>query len=133
VVPLADRQRFLDMDADDLWHLEHKYDVFLDKCFGEGRFVLQSPMHGLVVLNWRRGGGETSIRFVKAAERPDLLPAFMKAAGLFSLPKNGDDAWRDPEPEAYADLLSRCDLIEVSGGVDFDRAADFCIEYLVHG
>jgi len=133
VVPLADRQRFLDMDADDLWHLEHKYDVFLDKCFGEGRFVLQAPMHGLVVLNWQRGGGETSIRFVKAADRPDLLPAFMKPAGLFSLPSNGAKAWRDPEPEAYAQSLARCDMIEISGGVDFDRAADFCIEYLVHG
>lgn len=133
VVPLADRQRFLDMDADDLWHLEHKYDVFLDKCFGEGRFVLQAPMHGLVVLNWKRGGGEASIRFVKAADRPDLLPAFMKAAGLFSLPKNGDAEWRDPEAEAYAAVLSHCDMVEISGGVDFERAADFCIEYLVHG
>jgi HprK-related kinase B len=133
VVPLADRQRFLDMDADDLWHLEHKYDVFLDKCFGEGRFVLQAPMHGLVVLNWKRGAGETAIRFVKAADRPDLLPAFMKAAGLFSLPRNGDGSWLDPEAAAYAETLSRCDVVEISGGVDFERAADFCIEYLVHG
>ncbi len=133
VVPQQDRERFLELDADELWQLEHKYDVFLDKCFGEGRFVLQAPMHGLVVLNWRRGGGETSIRFVKAAERPDLLPAFMKAAGLFSLPLSGDASWRDPDAAAYAGLLSRCDMIEISGGVDFDRAADFCIEYLVHG
>jgi len=133
VVPLADRQRFLDLDADDLWQLEHKYDVFLDKCFGEGRFVLQAPMHGLVVLNWQRGAGETRIRFVKAGDRSDLLPAFMKAAGLFSLPKNGDSQWLDPEAAEYASALSRCDMVEVSGGVDFDRAADFCIEYLVHG
>lgn len=133
VLSEEDRQRFQDLDADDLWHLEHKYDVFLDKCFGEGRFLLQAPMHGLVVLNWRRGAGDTSIRFVKATERPDLLPAFMKAAGLFSLPANGDAAWRDPEASEYAAALSRCDLVEISGGVDFERAADFCIEYLVHG
>lgn len=148
VVPSEDRERFLELDADELWQLEHKYDVFLDNCFGEGRFVLQAPMHGLVVLNWRRGGGDTSIRFVKMAERPDLLPAFMKAAGLFCLPQNGDDAktdpagtdpaktnpaWRDPGEAAYAELLSRCDVVEISGGVDFERAADFCIEYLVHG
>jgi HprK-related kinase B len=133
VVPDEDRERFQELDPDELWQLEHKYDVFLDKCFGEGRFVLQAPMHGLVVLNWRRGGGETSIRFVKAQERPELLPAFMKAAGLFCLPNNGDAFWRDPEDQAYAGLLSQCDLVEVSGGVDFERAADFCIEYLVHG
>lgn len=133
VVPQEDRERFQDLPDDELWELEHKYDVFLDACFGEGRFVLQAPMHGLVVLNWRRGGGETSIRFVKAAQRPDLLPAFMKAAGLFSLPREGEAAWRDPDQSAYAELLSGCDVVEISGGVDFDRAADFCIEYLVHG
>lgn len=133
VVPGEDRRRFLELDEDDLWGLEYKYDVFLDQCFGQGRFLLQAPMHGLVVLNWRRGGGETTIRFVKAGERPDLLPAFMKAAGLFSLPKNGNALWRDPEAESYATLLSRCDLIEISGGVDFGRTADFCAEYLMHG
>ncbi|MDO9632959.1 MAG: HprK-related kinase B [Humidesulfovibrio sp.] len=133
VVPLDERKRFLDMEGDDLWELEHKYDVFLDKCFGEGRFVLTAPMHGLVVLNWKRGAGETSIRFVKAAERPDLLPAFMKAAGLFYLPPEGVADWRDPGIEAYTALLSRCDLVEITGGVDFDRAADFCMEYLLHG
>jgi HprK-related kinase B len=133
VVPDEDRARFLGMEVDELWALEHKYDVLLDQCFGAGRFVLQAPMQGLVVLNWKRGGGDTNIRFVKADERPDLLPAFMKPAGLFSLPRNGDASWRDPGLEAYAQVLSRCDLIEVSGGVDFERAADFCIEYLVHG
>ena len=143
VVPHGDRQRFLDLEGDDLWDLEHKYDVFLDKCFGEGRFVLSAPMHGLVVLNWRRGGGESSIRFVKAAERPDLLPAFMKAAVLFYLPpdaagaegKTGGEGggWRDPGLAEYTALLSRCDLVEITGGVDFDRAADFCMEYLLHG
>jgi HprK-related kinase B len=133
VVPDSERERFLDLDPEELWGLEHKYDVFLDQCFGHGRFLLQAPMHGLVVLNWSRGGGETSIRFVKAAQRPDLLPAFMKPAGLFCLPKNDDGPWRDPGPEAYATLLSGCDLVEITGGVDFDRAADFCAEYLRHG
>jgi HprK-related kinase B len=132
VVPPEDRERFLGLDGDELWSLEHKYDVFLDKCFGEGRFVLSAPMHGLLVLNWRKDGGETRIGFVKAAERPDLLPAFMKPAGLFCLPQSGPE-WRDPSIEEYAALLSRCDLIEVSGGVDFARVADFCMEYLLHG
>jgi len=132
VVPEDDRERFLGLEGDELWGLEHKYDVFLDKCFGEGRFVLAAPMHGLLVLNWRRDGGETRIAFAKAADRPDLLPAFMKPAGLFCLPLNGAP-WRDPGAAEYAEVLARCDLIEVSGGVDFARAADFCMEYLLHG
>jgi len=132
VVPPEDRERFQDLEGEELWNLEHKYDVFLDKCFGEGRFVLSAPMHGLVVLNWRREEGETSIRFVKAAERPDLLPAFMKAAGLFYHPAANGSQWTEPGPERYTALLSRCDLVEISGGVDFERAADFCMEYLLH-
>jgi HprK-related kinase B len=90
-------------------------------------------MHGLLVLNWKRGGGDCRIRMVKAMDRPDLLPAFMKPAGLFYLPPDGAEDWCDPGPEQYARLLSRCDLVEITGGVDFLRAAEFCMEYLRHG
>ena len=49
-------------------------------------------------------------------------------------PGDGEDGgWREPGLAQYTALLSRCDLVEITGGVDFDRAADFCMEYLLHG
>jgi HprK-related kinase B len=64
--------------------------------------------------------------------RPDLLAAFIKSPGLFYEPD-------DLEPDiafshkAYIDHLNGCDVYEISGGVDFDRATKDCISILEHG
>ncbi|MEF2232016.1 MAG: HprK-related kinase B [Pseudodesulfovibrio sp.] len=125
-------ERFLALPPDELWQLEHKYDALIDECYGPGRFVLKSPMDALVILNWRRGAGAMHAALVDPRERRDLLPAFMKGTGLFYL---ADDPARqdDPDEDAYAGMLSRADLIEISGGVDFERAADICLGYMATG
>ena len=125
-------ERFLSLPQDELWQLEHKYDALIDECYGPGRFVLKSPMDALVILNWKRGGGAMRAALADPRERFDLLSAFMKGTGLFYLPE--DPARRDdPGADAYADMLSRADLIEISGGVDFERAADVCLGYMATG
>jgi HprK-related kinase B len=126
------REKFLAMPQDELWKREHKYDALIDECYGPGRFELGSPMDALVILNWRRDGSPMRAALVDPAERKDLLPAFMKSTGLFYLP---DDPARrdDPSVEAYADLLAQTNLIEISGGVDFDRASDVCLHFMETG
>ncbi|QGY38643.1 HprK-related kinase B [Pseudodesulfovibrio cashew] len=126
------RQEFLSMPVEELWQLEHKYDALIDECYGLGRFALKSPMDALVILNWKRDAGEMRVAKVDPKERKDLLPAFMKPTGLFYLPDN-PERQNDPGVEAYAELLSGADLIEISGGVDFDRAAEVCLAYMETG
>lgn len=126
------RNEFLAMPKEELWQLEHKYDALIDECYGPGKFELKNRMDALVILNWKRGAGPMTVSRVNPHERKDLLPAFMKATGLFYLP---DDPARaeDPDVEAYAALLARADLIEIAGGVDFDRASEVCMEYMETG
>ncbi|WFS63176.1 HprK-related kinase B [Pseudodesulfovibrio thermohalotolerans] len=126
------RERFLSMPPDELWQLEHKYDALIDECYGPGRFELRCPMNGLVILNWKREDLPMRASLVDPRERKDLLPAFMKSTGLFYLP---DDPARsgDPDEDAYADLLAGADLIEISGGIDFDRASEVCLHYMKTG
>ncbi|WP_338669495.1 HprK-related kinase B [Pseudodesulfovibrio methanolicus] len=126
------REKFLSMPQDELWQLEHKYDALIDECYGPGRFELRCPMDALVILNWQRDDSPMRARLVDPRDRTDLLPAFMKSTGLFYLP---DDPARrdDPSVEAYADLLARTNLIEISGGVDFDRASDVCLHFMETG
>jgi HprK-related kinase B len=125
-------EKFLAMPPEELWSLEHKYDALIDECYGPGRFTLRCPMDALVILNWKRDGSPMRASLEDPRERADLLPAFMKSTGLFYLP---DDPARqtDPGAEAYAALLSRAKLIEISGGVDFDRASDVCLHYMETG
>lgn len=123
-----ERDRFAAMPQSELWTLEHKYDAFIDECFGEGRFRLAAPMSCLVLLNWQRDGGELIVSRVDLSRREDLMPAFMKSPGLFYRP--GDDAQLDFSEQAYRELLDRCPVYELSGGVDFERAAEKCVAIL---
>ncbi|EGB16129.1 HPr kinase [Pseudodesulfovibrio mercurii] len=126
------REKFLSLPKDELWQLEHKYDALIDECYGPGKFELRCPMNALVVLNWSRDRAPLRAGLVDPRERRDLLPAFMKSTGLFYLP---DDPARraDPDEDAYAALLSKTDLIEIAGGVDFDRASEICLRYMQTG
>jgi HprK-related kinase B len=128
IISAEEMERFQAMSEAELWDLEYKYDAPIDELFGPDRFVLQAPMFGLVILNWRRGGGPLKVDKVDLRERRDLLPAFMKSAGLFFTP---DGACRSTPPteSSYLDMLSACKVWEMSGGADFDGAARHCLQF----
>ncbi len=125
----SDRRRFSGMSEADLWTVEHKYDAPIDACFGDGRFVLEGPMDGLVILNWRRNAGPPTVSRVDLSRRPDLLPAFMKSTGLFFLPSTGC-AMPEPTEAAYAEHLAACTVWEIGGGIDFEKAAQELLAWL---
>ena len=129
VMPEADRKAFKDLPLEELWSLEHKYDAFIDECFGPGRFELQARMKGLAILNWKRGGGETKVTPVDIGARRDLLHAFMKDTGLF-YESDHDMPLPDFSEEAYLEGLKGCTVLEVTGGADFQRAAEELTKFL---
>ena len=88
VIPSHEKIRFTNLPIEDLWDIEQKYDVFIDECFGGDRFMLSGPMDGLVILNWQRDNSRLQIHEIIPDIRKDLLPAFIKATGLFFLPSN---------------------------------------------
>lgn len=125
---LSDEERadLSDMPLEKLWELEQKYDLYIDEVYGDDKFHLQAEMGALVILNWQRNNQKISIHKIDISKREDLYPAFTKSPGLFFL--------SDREPEIvnseYTDLLSDCDVFEVSGGIDFDYVADYFSDYL---
>ncbi len=129
VMSEADRRKFSALPAAELWDLEHKYDAFIDECFGKGRFKLSCPMAGLVVLRWKRDASPMTAVRVDLRQRRDLMAAFMKDVGLFY-------EFEDPsEPStasqnAYLDLLGDLPVLEIDGGVDFHKAAEACLDFL---
>jgi HprK-related kinase B len=127
-----DKDRFLSLPERELWHLEHKYDALVEECFGPDRFVLSGPMDGLVILNWKRGKQPLSVRRIDPKDHMELVGAFKKKKGLFYLPSDRTKV-QDPPLEIYAELLSNCSVIEMSGGADFDGATDVCMHFLETG
>ncbi|MBN2705054.1 MAG: HprK-related kinase B [Deltaproteobacteria bacterium] len=124
VMPLADRERFGLLESDELWQVEHKYDVYIDQCFGRNRFQSKASLEALVILNWERQGGALVVAPADENRRRALLPAFMKAAGLFYL------GTAEVGLETYLRRLSSCRIYELRGGVDFVAATEFCLRLL---
>jgi HprK-related kinase B len=128
---LTEKQKKLyqTLTPNELWMLEHKFDVPIDDYYGKGRFSLNATMKGLVILNWSRARKKPIIQTVRMADRPDLLGAFIKETGLFYLPANGAAAAAATQKD-YMDVLSGGECFEITGGVNFDQASKFCGEIL---
>jgi HprK-related kinase B len=127
IMTAEEQERFSKLNEKELWELEHKYDAFIDECYGPDRFVLNATMHALVLLNWRRSEDPLKVEKVNLAQRRDLLPAFMKSVGLFFIP-SGNCRMPQPTEENYIDFLEHCSVWEFSGGIDFEKAARKCLD-----
>jgi HprK-related kinase B len=133
VIPIENIEYFSCLSSKELWNLEHKYDVYLDECFGKDRFVLEGPtMAGLVILNWHHDEEAAPFcRVVDIDKRHDLLPAFMKSPGLFYLPPEGEPFTHSAAE--YAAVLRHTTVMEFGGGVDFKYASAICHSFLATG
>lgn len=124
------RKSLLALPRDELWHLEDKYDVYLEQMYGPNRIVTDAPLAGFLILNWRRNTDEQPVvEQVDLAKRRDLLAAIMKSPGPFYQYPDGS-FYRDTtklDEEAYLDALLGVRIYEARGGVDFDAATEFCL------
>jgi HprK-related kinase B len=124
------RKSLLALPTDELWHLEHKYDVYVEQLYGKDRIVSDAPLAAFLILNWRRDTAEKPVvEQVDLAKRRDLLGAIMKSPGPFYQYPDGS-FYRDTtklHEEAYLDALLGVRIYEARGGVDFDAATEFCM------
>ena len=78
------REAFLQMPPEELWHLEDKYDVHIDQIYGTDKIIPRATISNFLILNWRRDSDdETSVEQVDLNSRRDLLGALMKSPGPF--------------------------------------------------
>ncbi|MFH0996468.1 MAG: HprK-related kinase B [Pseudomonadota bacterium] len=128
LLPPQDYERFASLSKDELWNLEHKYDVPIDRFFGANRFKIRTPLDALIILNWKHNDQPSQMRPVDIEARRDLLPAFIKSTGLFFLPEHSNQV-PDLSEAAYIRFLKLSQVFEISGGVDFKAAAKACVQW----
>jgi len=111
------------MEPDELWHVEEKYDLFIDDIYGPGRISHEAQLTDFWVLNWsRHSTAPTEVTEVGLNERPDLLSAIVKSPGPFYQAPTGS-FWTDRselDPQTYLDALKGVQVWEVTGQIDFD-------------
>lgn len=132
ILPATEKTRYRQMDTPALWAVDSKYDVRIQDVFPERRFLLQSPLNAMVILNWHLSDAPATIRAVDPAQRRDLLPALIKSPGVFY---SSEDCrvGAVPTQPPYIQALETCEVFEVSGGVDFEYAAEYFMQYLRFG
>ena len=134
LIPERQREELLQMPAQELWELEDKYDVHIDRLYGSGRIVQEARMKAFLILNWARDAAEEpAIEPVDLTQRRDLLAALMKSPGPFYQYPDGHFL-RDtdvPDEHAYLDVLRDVAVYEARGRVDFPAMAQRCIEQIL--
>ena len=135
--PLIDenaREQLLQMDQQELWKLEQKYDANINELYGAGRIQHETELHTFLVLNWQHDTDkELQVDRVDLSQRPDLLSAIIKPSGPFYMDTagvfNSDDAF--PEASNYLTELVNVAIYEASGRVDFERLGSVCLNELL--
>ncbi|MEW8028944.1 MAG: HprK-related kinase B [Candidatus Thiodiazotropha sp.] len=134
--PLIDEQRreqLLKLPQQELWELEEKFDVDVERLYGRDRIDTSTPvpLEAMVILNWsREETAPVKMTKVDIAQRSELLNAVMKSPGPFFQDGLGDFI-RDDEPlrpAPYLDLLKSVPVYEVTGRIDFAELSGLCFK-----
>ena len=115
----ADRAALAALPPAELWELERKSDVDLDRIYGAGTVDLRGRMEALVLLRWRRAGYGLDVRRLSVDEALAALPLVEKNLGAFDLDRVPGAPMTAGELAGYRELFERVAVVEVTGGVDF--------------
>jgi len=134
LIPAPQREALLQLPGPELWELEEKYDVHIDRVYGPGRITPEAPLSAFLILDWQRDSDrELQVEQVDLSADRDLLGALMKSPGPFYQYPDGsfqqdttifDDA-------AYLDALEKVPVYVARGGVDFPALSDRCLTELL--
>ena len=134
LIPDPRRDEFLQMPAAELWHLEEKYDVHVDRLYGPDRIIPEAPLAAFLILDWQRDSErELDVERVDLAAHRDLLTALMKSPGPFYQYPDGsflqDTAALDEA--VYLDALEGVAVYVARGRIDFPALSDRCLDDLL--
>ena len=130
----ASREKLLQLDKDELWKLEDKYDADISELYGHNRIQHETSLRKFLVLNWQHGAAEKlEVTRVDLEQRPELLAAIMKPSGPFYLDARGSFNRDDnmPEADTYLQALADVEVYEASGCVDFEALGKVCHNHLM--
>ncbi|HEY5733773.1 MAG TPA: HprK-related kinase B [Gammaproteobacteria bacterium] len=126
--PLIDaerREQLRALPVAELWHLEEKFDVSIDRFYGKNRIQPDADLASILILHWHHDATEpSSLNEVQLDQRTDLLAAIMKSPGPFYQRSDGTFL-KDDEPlqsEPYLEILQNIRVYELTGRIDFEAA-----------
>lgn len=134
LIPVPQREALLRMPAEELWELEEKYDVHIDRVYGAGRILSEAPLAAFLILDWQRDSDQDLVvERVDLATHRDLLVALMKSPGPFYQYPDGSFLQDTTalDEVAYLDALENIPVYVARGRIDFPALSDRCLNELL--
>jgi HprK-related kinase B len=134
LIPAQQRKALLQMPGEELWELEEKYDVHIDRVYGPGRIIQEAPLSAFLILDWQRDSDrELQVERIDLARQRELLGTVMKSPGPFYQYPDGsflqDTTVLDDSD--YLDALENVPVYVARGGVDFSALSDRCLHEIL--
>ena len=105
------------LDEEELWYLEHKFDVDVDGIYGPGTFVLRGRLDALYLLNWSRWEEKVRVEPLVPSEGLSLLRPQVLSSNLY---RREIKSPQEVESE-LSRLCERVRMYRVEGGVDAEE------------
>ena len=134
LIPAQQREALLQLPGAELWEIEDKYDVHVDRVYGPGRIVAEAPITAFLILDWQRDSEkELEVERVDLATHRDLLGALMKSPGPFYQYPDGtfQQDTADFDEPAYLHALENIAVYVARGRVDFSALSERCLHEIL--
>lgn len=115
--------RYRAMPIEELWHVERKFDLDLERVYGPGAVSRGASLHSAFFLDWTLGGGECRCRPLPPERFEEFCRAVFKDAGVFD-PRNRETRIGPQHVAEYRRVLEGIPVYLVEGGVSFPRLVE---------
>jgi HprK-related kinase B len=112
MVTSEEMRKYQEMPPDELWDLQDKHDVRVDRMYGDRRLTLRTPLKSLYVLSWTRQPGKLNVHLVPENHVGYLVAPLLKSE--VTDPPHATFA----SVEALSDLFRGVQVYQVMGTLD---------------
>lgn len=123
----AFKAELTNMPTEELWELEHKFDVQIEDEYGPNRVTLAGNLTRLILLDWDLNSNEpTRLLPVDLESDPSHIAGLQKRRGPFYHDANGHFPFPDScdAQSKYVDQLQGVEVYRVVGSINFQAAVD---------
>jgi len=122
------KARYARMDPDELWHLEEKYDIDLERFFGPRAHVLLARLSAVVLLTGEPERRDVLVERINLTDHPEAVYDLAKVPGIFHI-GYGPTAIDGPVLRWYQHALASTPIYAMRVGRDLTGVETFCLEF----
>jgi len=116
----AELARYQAMPREELWHVEHKFDLDVKSVFGPGAERATAMLHAAFFIDWAVESSDPCRCGLLPRERyPEFYRAVFKDGGVFDL-RNSETSLKPHHEAEYERVLEGIPVYHVTGGVSFE-------------